>query len=168
MSMEAVLRAAVRAFTSEQHLIDVLADGADWLDLYDEEHRRLPGVRGRPGALGLTADGHSIGVDLIEMDAFSAFPLHVHRGDHILYGLEGNGTVVVDHVDYPLGMGTTVFIAAEQPHGVRGPETGRLRFLAFGVPHEHVSSPKRMTLVTEDGAEPGHDDALATKLPPSS
>ena len=145
--MEPVLRAAVRAFAADEHLIDVLVANDEWLDLYDESGAQLPGIRGRAGAVGLSAHGEEIGVDLIEMDPGSAFPLHVHPGDHVLFGLEGEGFVTVNETDHRLGEGVTVFIAAEQPHGVRGPVSGRFRFLAFGVPHKHVSSTSRMRLV---------------------
>ena len=149
--MENVLRAAARAFTSEEHLRNILDSAAEWLELYDENGTRLEGIRGRVGARGLTAEGAEIGVDMIEMDPGSGFPLHVHPGDHVLYGVEGRGGVIVNDEFHPIEPGTTVFIAADQPHAVRGPDRDRFRFLAFGVPHEHLSSTNRMQLLEEPG-----------------
>jgi hypothetical protein len=43
----------------------------------------------------------------------------VHPGDHVLVGHGGAGMVHVDGVDYPVWPGVSVFVAADQPHGVR-------------------------------------------------
>lgn len=96
----------------------------------------------------------SFGVDLIEMDPGSAFPLHVHPGDHILYVLDDSvaGIVHVDGVDYVVRPGDSIFIPAEYPHGVKtfAHVPAPLRFLAVGVPHKHVSATDRMRIVTPE------------------
>ena len=127
----------------------MLDAGGDWLDLHDDLGVPVPGVRGRAGACGITLDGHGIGADLLELAPGSGFPLHVHPGDHILYGLDGEGTVTVNGVAYVIRKGVTVFVAAEQPHAVGGPAGGEraLTLIAFGVPHKHISSPERMKVV---------------------
>ena len=110
----------------------------------------LAGIRGRLGAAALSLSGHEIGVDLIEMQHDTAFPLHVHAGDHILYVLAGPGVVNIDGEDRRVETGDTIFIAAEHPHGVKTlPDAPPLRFLAFGHPHKHVSAEDRMQIVPD-------------------
>ena len=147
--METILKSALRKFKSEKHIKNVLS-GA-WTKLFDEHGNELKGIRGRIGVYETKVDGTKIGVDLIEMSAGSAFPLHTHDGDHILYGLSGNGMVHVDGTDHPMKPGDTVFIPAEYPHGVKtysdAPESFVL--LAFGHPHKKLEALDRMKLVTE-------------------
>lgn len=166
--METVLRSAARRLWHQaEHHVHV--DAGDWLPLYDEGGNRLEGIAGKPGAFGLREDGEELGVDLIRMEPGSAFPLHVHPGDHILIGRRGAGTVRVDGVAHPIWPGQTVFIAAEQVHGVGTHERyvaipaswhdSQDAFLehpvfelyAIGVPHKHVSSHERMLLVDDPG-----------------
>jgi len=91
---------------------------------------------------------------LIEMQPGSAFPLHTHPGDHILYVLAGPGLVHVDGVDHRVNTGDTIFIPAEYPHGVRTiREAPALVFLAVGFPHKHVSAPDRMRLLNGKDAQ---------------
>jgi len=149
--MRSVLEDAVRRFVASEHLRNVLA--GEWVPLHDEHGRELVGIRGRMGAAAIAASGHEIGVDLIEMQPGSAFPLHVHPGDHILYILAGPGLVHIDGVDRAVRTGDTVFIAAEHPHGVKT-DGAVLRFLAFGHPHKHVSATDRMHVI---GPGPSRD-----------
>jgi quercetin dioxygenase-like cupin family protein len=147
--MRSILETAVRSFSSSEHIKNVL-DG-QWTSLYDEAGHELPGIRGRAGAYSMTFSGHEIGVDLIEMQPGSAFGLHVHPGDHILYVISGIGSVHVDGVDHRVKEGDTVYIPAEYPHGVKTVEDSVLpvRFLAFGHPHKHLDATDRMRLVKE-------------------
>ena len=143
--MESILKAAQRKWSAEEHLKIVL-EGA-WMPLHDEAGNELKGIRGRIGAASMSMSGHEIGVDLIEMQPGSAFPLHVHPGDHILYIESGEGIVHIRGRDRTVRKGDTVFIAAEHPHGVRVPVPGAtesLVLLAFGHPHKHVSATDRM------------------------
>lgn len=145
--MRTVLESAARQFAQAEHIRNVLA--GDWVDLFDEYGHKLEGIRGRMGAAGMTVAGHEIGADLIEMQPGSAFPLHVHPGDHILYVLSGPGIVHVDGVDHWVGTGDTIFIPAEYPHGVKTLSSAPpLVFLAVGCPHKHVSARDRMRLVS--------------------
>lgn len=156
MGPEPLLTAA-RRFSAPDHLRNVMA--GEWIDLHDETGRVLVGIRGRPGAFGMTLDGQEIGADLIEMSPGSSFPLHVHPGDHLLYIVAGYGIVHVDRLDRRVREGDTIFIAAEAPHGVRTDPScsGTFAFLAVGVPHKHVSAIDRMRLVEHDEtpAQPG-------------
>lgn len=149
--MEGVLQVAARRFVEGEHLKNIM-QGA-WLDLYDEQGVALKGIRGRIGAASVTHSGHEIGVDLIEMQPGSAFPLHVHPGDHILYIERGPGIVHIDGRDVRVDSGDTVFIPAEKPHGVKTyPNVAQpLRFLAFGHPHKHLQATDRMHLVHDHG-----------------
>lgn len=142
--MESVLRAAARQFVSEQHLRNVLE--GEWTPLYDADGQLLPGIRGRMGACATKVDGTEIGVDLIEMQPGSAFPLHQHDGDHILYFQSGVGIVHIDGEDHTVRQGDTIFISAEHPHGVRVETTATepLVLLAFGHPHKHLDAQDRM------------------------
>ena len=146
--MKSLLESAARAFQKSDHIKN-LGEG-EWASLYDEHGSELRGIRGRMGAYSVSLTGHEIGVDLIEMQPGSAFPLHVHPGDHILFVLKGTGCVSIDSVDHVVTEGDTIFIPAEYPHGVKTlpvydfPFT----FLAFGHPHKHLDATDRMRLVS--------------------
>ena len=149
--MEAILRASLRRFTSSQHIRNVLA--GEWHDLFDQSGNRLDGIRGRIGAAALTESGIEIGADLIEMQPGSAFPLHKHPGDHILYVISGRGIVHVDGTDHTIVTGDTIFVPAEYPHGVKTypDEATPFRLLAVGHPHINLSSKDRMQIVEAMG-----------------
>ena len=144
--MRSVLESAARRFSSEAHIRNVLA--GEWVHLLDEEGRPLPGIRGRVGASAVTLAGIQFGADAVEMQPGSAFPLHVHPGDHLLYVIHGQGLVHVDGRDHPVSEGDTIFIPAEYPHGVKTHSTGPgpLLFLAVGHPHKRLDAPDRMRL----------------------
>jgi quercetin dioxygenase-like cupin family protein len=145
--MRGVLESAARSFSASEHLKNVLQ--GEWTSLYGEDGQELPGIRGRAGAYSMTFSGHEIGVDFIEMQPGSAFGLHVHPGDHILYVLKGIGCVHIDGVDHRITEGDSIFIPAEYPHGVKTIEDCKsvFQFLAFGHPHKHLDAPDRMILV---------------------
>ena len=121
------------------------------------------------GREGVDELSEELGIDLIELQPGAAFPLHRHPGDHILIGVQGAGTIRVDGVAYPIWPGQTVFVAAEQEHGVgthadlaaipEGWTNSREAYAAspvfilyaIGVPHKHVSSTDRMILVDDTG-----------------
>lgn len=142
--MESVLRAATRKFLAEKHLKNLLE--GNWVEMFDADGILLKGIRGRIGACATKVDGTDIGVDLLEMQPGSAFPLHEHDGDHILYFVSGTGIVHINGTDHAVKTSDSIFIPAEYPHGVRVPEdaTEILLTLAFGHPHKHVSAKDRM------------------------
>lgn len=145
--MRETLEAAVKAFDPNRHLVHLLH--GPWVDLRDETGRVLTGIRGCPGAYGTTVDGKTIGADLIEMAPGAAFAPHTHEGDHLLFVISGSGFVRIDGRDQRIRPGDSAFIAGAHPHAVRAATSspGPLTFLAVGVPHKHLSSPDRMTLV---------------------
>ncbi len=149
--MQRVLESAARKFVAEQHLKNLLA--GEWVEMFDADGNLLTGIRGRIGACATKVDGSDIGVDLIEMRPGSAFPLHQHDGDHILYFASGEGIVHINGTDHPVKTGDSIFIPAEYPHGVKVPASaqGVLLTLAFGHPHKHVDAKDRMKHLEEEG-----------------
>lgn len=135
-----------RRFSQQDHIRNVLE--GEWVELVDEAGIALPGIRGRVGAAAHTLEGRDFGADLIEMQPGSAFPLHEHPGDHILYVVDGSGLVHADGEDHAIRAGDTIFIPAEYPHGVRTPATvpGPLVFLAVGHPHRPLDARDRMRI----------------------
>lgn len=145
--MESILQSALRRFVSEEHIRNLLE--GEWSEMYDDHGHPLPGIRGRVGVASLTDSGVEFGIDLIEMDPGSGFPLHKHPGDHILYVIQGPGVVHVDGKDHLVRDGDSIFIAAEYAHGVKTlPAAPHVfRFLAIGHPHKHVEAKDRMTVL---------------------
>jgi quercetin dioxygenase-like cupin family protein len=143
--MDSVLHAAARKWLKDKHLRNILK--GKWVPMYDSDGNRLPRIRGRIGAVSTSMHGLEVGVDLIEMQPGTAFPLHIHDGDHVLYIESGTGAVVIDGKSRTVKKGDSIFIAAEYSHGVQGPKkTAKkpLVIVAFGHPHTHVKSKERM------------------------
>ena len=135
----------MRTFDETKHLIS--RDAAIWRPMRDELDNVLDGIRGKSLVCGIDVlKGKSVGVDLIEMTSGSAFPLHVHPGDHCLFVLDGTGLVTIGKKQYTVTSGDSIWIAAEQPHAVAAP-TKACAFLAFGYPHRPVDAIDRMKLV---------------------
>jgi mannose-6-phosphate isomerase-like protein (cupin superfamily) len=163
--MHSVLHAAVRKWIKEEHVKNILK--GKWTTMYDSDGKLFKGIRGRIGAASISMYGENIGADLIEMQPGTAFPLHVHDGDHVLYIESGTGAVHVDGKDRKIKKGDTIFIAGEYPHGVVGPRKGAkqpLVIVAFGHPRVPVDSHKRMRHPTKAQIEAhehshGHDHA---------
>lgn len=144
-----------RRFNREDHIQNLLTKPP--VEMLDDLGRVLEGIDGRGGARGLMADGMHLGADQIVIAAGRGFPLHVHEGDHLLYVLAGIGGLHVDGVDYVMREGDSIYVPADYPHSVRGPESGPpIRLLAFGVPHHPIDSTKRMTLLTEADGPTGN------------
>ena len=134
----------MRNFDETKHLIS--CDAAVWRPMRDEYDNVLDGIRGKALACGQALKGECIGVDLIEMASGSAFPPHVHPGDHCPFVLDGAGLVTIGKKRYTVTSGDSIWIAAEQPHAVAAP-TSACAFLAFGYPHRDVDAIDRMKLV---------------------
>jgi quercetin dioxygenase-like cupin family protein len=147
--MEHVIHAALRNFVGQAHIKNLLR--GDWVSLFDENGSELKGIRGRVGVSAPGLDGSAIGIDLMEMQPGSAFPRHVHSGDHVLYILSGEGIAEVNGQEHRLVEGDSIFVAAEQPHAFKAPESnsGPLILLAIGHPHKLLSSLDRMRLISE-------------------
>lgn len=138
-----------RTFRSDEHIVNLISGAL--VDMYDDSGNRLPGIQGTGGSRGHTTSGQALGVDRIVMAPGSAFPLHIHEGDHLLVILAGTGSIHVDGVDYKLTVGDSIYVPAEYPHGVGGPVDDRpFEILAFGIPHHPIDSHTRMTIVREE------------------
>jgi len=141
------LEIMARQFAAETYIVNLLQ--GEWMPLFDDHGNMLPGIRGRMGVAHLTSEGHELGIDLIEMQPGSLFPLHFHDGDHIIYGVSGTVYVHVDGTDHTMNPGDTVFIPAELPHGVKTiPGNQKVSvFLAIGNRHKPLSATDRMHVV---------------------
>jgi quercetin dioxygenase-like cupin family protein len=141
-----------RAWDIREHLRHL--EDEPWVTMLDEEGWVLPGIEGKRGVRGRKDDGTHIGLDFIRMQPGSAFPLHVHDGDHELYVIAGSGFVHIDGCDIPVVVGNAIHIPAEYPHGVRVPEGLRepLVFVAIGHPHKHVHALNRMREVKSESS----------------
>lgn len=113
----------------------------DWLPV-------LPGIRGQRGVQGFPLGEEAnipMGIDLLDMESGTQFPLHTHPGAHILFILEGQGTVTIgDHV-YTTRPGDCFFIPGGLQHGVGAPQ--HHQFLSIGFPHKSLEDPSRMDIV---------------------
>ncbi|MFF4804450.1 cupin domain-containing protein [Streptomyces sp. NPDC001351] len=140
-------------FDLAHHLIDLAA--AEQKQVIDDIGVPVRGITGASGAAAVSAFGPTMGLDLLELDSSSSFPLHVHEGDHLLYVLEGTGAIHIDGVDHWLRRGQSIFVPAVYPHGLRGPDSGeRLRILSFSTPHHPIDSAERMTVVHDETRRP--------------
>jgi quercetin dioxygenase-like cupin family protein len=148
--MHSIINVKKRKFVADEHIRDLLA--GEWINLVDEAGQPLVGIRGRMGVAAATMEGLEMGADLIEMQPGSAFALHVHPGEHILFVIEGKGLVHVDGVDHQVKKGETIFVPAEYPHGVKTyPDASEpLQLLAVGYPHKRLDAKDRMRVVEEE------------------
>ena len=114
---------------------------AEWVPL-------LPGIRGRSGVCGLPPGldvQDNMGIDLLDMEPNTSFPLHIHPGAHILFILEGKGTVTIGDQVHITRPGDCYFIPGELEHGVGAIEHHQL--LSIGFPHKALDDPARMDIV---------------------
>lgn len=117
---------------------------AEWLPLLD-------GIRGKSGVRGVPVGlevSENMGIDLIDMDPNTKFPLHTHPGSHILFVLEGKGTVTIGETIYVTRPGDCYFVPADISHGVGAIEHHQL--LSIGFPHKTLDDPERMNIVDEE------------------
>jgi quercetin dioxygenase-like cupin family protein len=89
-----------------------------------------------------------LGVDLLELPPGESFPLHTHPGHHLLYVVQGAGTVTYGGIIYPTKPGDLFLMTANIPHAVgAGGEGHYVR--EFGAPHVHLDDPARRTVMQE-------------------
>jgi len=107
-------------------------------------------VHGAPATgLPLHSNGH-LGADILHVPAGKQFPVHTHPGDHLLYCIQGTGTISVEGVTYDIRPGDIYMVDGQVPHAVgAGPSDHIL--VAIGAPHKPVDSPERMAFVDWDG-----------------
>ena len=121
----------------------------EWVEMFDNHENRLAGIRGRIGVSAIGVSGHEIGLDLMEIQPGSGFPLHTHAGDHVMYIVSGRAVCQVDGKDNLLKQGDSIYVPAEFPHAFSCPPdaTDPVVFIAVGHPHRSLSSTDRMRLV---------------------
>ena len=127
----------------EQHYVRNVLSG-DVIDI-------MPGIVGRPGVTGIPPGldiAMRMGADLIELEGGRSFPVHTHRGAHILYVLDGAGTVTIGGKTWPTGPGDLYFVPANVEHAVGAIE--RHRLISIGLPHFALDDPRRMTVMDGD------------------
>jgi quercetin dioxygenase-like cupin family protein len=147
--MDRTLNAALHAFKEgDERLINVLR--GEWFDLPNspgEDPPLLPGIRGRAGACGMSERDLEVGLDMIEMQPGSFFPVHAHPGNHILLVQSGEGQMEIGGKRYRFEPGDSVLVPAHAPHAVIGPDLGAaapLVVVFFSEPHKHLASVDRM------------------------
>jgi quercetin dioxygenase-like cupin family protein len=138
---------SARVWTRSEHLQE-LSEGK-WLPMRDDRNTILPGIEGKHGARISRGDGTVFGADLIRMQPGTAFPLHVHEGDHEIIFLSGRGFVHINGEDIPVHAYSNIAIPGEYPHGVKTDPMSNepLIFFAVGYPHKRVDSADRMRIV---------------------
>lgn len=143
-------------FNREKHMRAF--EALPWQAMFDEYGNTLEGIRGKAGATEIGSDGEEVGVDWIEMQPGSHFPLHTHPGDHILYAVSGRGTVFIDGAVREFIAGTTCYISGGYEHnvGTYGNDTEPFLLLAFGHPKMPIDSLNRMKLVESEDRTPAH------------
>lgn len=88
----------------------------------------------------------TVGMDMIHMRAGEDFPHHTHPGHHVLIMIRGKATVTYDGVIHSMRPWDYFVIPGSEVHNVGCIED--CTFLAAGWPkHEHLDSPRRMTVV---------------------
>ena len=141
----------LRKFVSEEHIKNVYA--GKWVEMFDDRGRKLSGIRGKVGVTALGIDGHEIGLDLMELQPGTGFPLHSHAGDHILFVVSGEGIAMIGPEEHHLGMGDSIFVPAEQPHSFTALAniTDPWIVVSVGHPHKHLSSVDRLRTLPSEG-----------------
>ncbi len=77
--------------------------------------------------------GETVGAVLLCFEPGQTMPVHPHPGAHevILYGIEGEGTLVIGEEEKPLKKGALIFCKGEIPIGPKN--TGKDRFIVLVV-----------------------------------
>ena len=83
-----------------------------------------------------------MGIDLIELEPDTAFPLHTHTGAHIIFVLRGKGTVTIGGTVHSTQPGDCYFIPADVEHAVGAIDLHQI--LAIGFPHKAIDDTDRM------------------------
>lgn len=98
---------------------------------------------------GLHTNG-KLGADILWVPATKKFPVHTHPGDHLLYCLEGTGTITIGEVTYDVGPGDFYMVDGMVPHAVGAGKKDHI-LVAIGSPHKAVDSPERMSFTDWKG-----------------
>jgi quercetin dioxygenase-like cupin family protein len=82
---------------------------------------------------------------LFEVPPGQASPHHSHWWEHEVFVLSGQGVVVTDQGDVPIGHGSTVFVPGGEMHQFQNTGDDVLRFLCL-VPQEWLGQVKKPAL----------------------
>ena len=139
-----------RAWTLQAHLRHLSEE--DWVPMVDDHGHVLEGITGLRGVRSRKADDTFIGADFVRMEPGSAFPMHVHEGDHEIYFIMGEGYVTINGENIRVNTGHVIHIPAELPHSVWVPDAADfpLIFVAMGHPHKHVDAQDRMKSLSSE------------------
>ena len=70
-------------------------------------------------------------------------PNHMHpKQDEIFYVVEGNGAMIVDEEEIPVGPKSVIFVPARVTHGVKAAEDSNLVLMFFKAPGSTISKKK--------------------------
>lgn len=107
----------------------------DWLPMVGSEAHGCP----------LVKDGN-FAADMLRFNAHEKTNLHTHPGNHILFVVQGSGSLVFGNDIHPLTQGTCYFVPGATPHQVIAGEDG-LYLLSIADNHQPVDSPKRLEVL---------------------
>lgn len=93
--------------------------------------------------------GVHAGVDVLVVPPHAAFPVHTHPGHHVLYVVDGEGTVMYEGEVIRSRPGDFIVIPAEVVHNVAAGPSGQV-ILSIGAPHHRIDSHTRMTVKAAD------------------
>ena len=96
-----------------------------------------PGVEGAQKKLAVApADGwEGWAMRVFELAPGGKAPAHQHPWPHIIYFLEGEGTVMLEGVDHPVSAGFSAYIPADAYHQIKNRGDKPFKFICI-VPEE--------------------------------
>lgn len=98
------------------------------------------------------------GIPLVKQDNFAAdilhflpgekTSLHTHPGNHILFVVDGGGTLTYSYEHHPLVKGTCYLVPGSTPHRVSADERG-MYLLSIADTHRNVDSKERAEVIQD-------------------
>jgi len=90
----------------------------------------MPGAVGVKAAKLIGADDNSptVGMRLFEIAPGGNTPWHAHDWEHVIYGVEGQGTLKTEHGDAVFGPGDSLLVEPNEQHNFVNTGQGILRF----------------------------------------
>ena len=94
------------------------------------------GVGVRKGSLITEGDGApTVAMRLFEIEPGGHTPWHAHDWEHVVYAVDGSGTLKTEHGDADFEPGDALLVPPNAEHNFVNRGEGRLRFLCI-VPHK--------------------------------
>ena len=87
--------------------------------------------------------------DLIRFPAGGKVDLHTHPGNHMLFCVDGRGTVQYGDQFYELSPGVCYLIEGQTPHAVFASNDSQLTLIAIADDHREVSSEARLDMCSK-------------------